>query len=517
MIVVVFGLIASLGTWSTSWYFGSRQATEECHLVRRSTISDTIEEIGTLACANIAPARCQLEGTDNKITFVVKEGETVEAGEVVIRFDQKEVNRKLAIAERALNDLKQKVEQSGNEIDNQESKNRNEISIAGDAVENTRLALREYEECTHGIRILELESRIDESVVDRDKKIEELEALDELVKKGFRTSRQRREKHQLMVKAMSDLERDQRKLIAFTDFEHPQKLSELKQKHRSAIQKLAEAKIDAKLQVDKIEIRQTTDRESFRIVEEDLRKLRQQLAFCEVRSAADGIVAYDRADRYGELNPIAVGKSVISRQGLFYLIDNSRMEVTFTLDETVVQKAREGQRVWVRSRSHPETRLAATLTAISHLAGYSGKDGVRGYQATVSLDPVPEGVELKPGVQADIEILVRFTDNVLTVPVTCIVENGERYFVFVHTVDGFVPKEITLGLYNDVFAEVKSGLREHDSVALYGYRMERQHLPSSFFENSIRKSSLVSETLQRPAMEIGGSPESRNPLTSTGR
>jgi hypothetical protein len=93
---------------------------------------------------------------------------------------------------------------------------------------------------------------------------------------------------------------------------------------------------------------------------------------------------------------------------------------------------------------------------------------VKVYQTYVSIDEPLEG--LRPDMSAEVSIVTdAHRDNVLTIPVQCILgssEPGDNRRVFVSTPQGPVEREITLGLSNDKMVEVKSGLEEGEQVAL---------------------------------------------------
>ena len=76
--------------------------------------------------------------------------------------------------------------------------------------------------------------------------------------------------------------------------------------------------------------------------------------------------------------------------------------------------------------------------------------------------------QLKPDMTAEVTITVDTArEAVLTVPVQSIVggtEMGGKREVFVKTATGYERKPVELGLYNEKFVEIKSGVAEGDEV-----------------------------------------------------
>jgi len=75
------------------------------------------------------------------------------------------------------------------------------------------------------------------------------------------------------------------------------------------------------------------------------------------------------------------------------------------------------------------------------------------------------GNELKPEMYAEVEIASP-ANSVMAVPDDAVVSTGERDIVFVDKGNGvFEPREVTIGVRDGDFREIRSGLREREKVA----------------------------------------------------
>ena len=82
---------------------------------------------------------------------------------------------------------------------------------------------------------------------------------------------------------------------------------------------------------------------------------------------------------------------------------------------------------------------------------------------------------MKPGMSADVELFLARHEDVLTVPVSAVVELDQRFFCWVE-VDGQAERrEVKLGASNDQFIIVETGIAEDDVVVLN---------PSAFIEEA---------------------------------
>ena len=153
------------------------------------------------------------------------------------------------------------------------------------------------------------------------------------------------------------------------------------------------------------------------------------------------------------------------------LYPQKQMSVTISVDETDILSLKEGQEAEIEVSSVSEDIFTGTVTEISKAADTS--TGVTQYSAEVTLDR-EEG--MLAGMTANINVRIEGTENALIIPVDALHQNSASYYVYtaydseVHRYDGRV--EVTIGMQNDDYVEITSGLREGDTV----YYTESQSL-----------------------------------------
>jgi HlyD family secretion protein len=97
------------------------------------------------------------------------------------------------------------------------------------------------------------------------------------------------------------------------------------------------------------------------------------------------------------------------------------------------------------------------------------RDGVPTYKTTLRLtDNVPEGMVLRPGMTADIEIHTDIREDVLFVPQRSVIREGRRMYVRIFDGTTFQERDVTVGLRSsDGTIEITSGLQEGEDVVIY--------------------------------------------------
>jgi hypothetical protein len=98
--------------------------------------------------------------------------------------------------------------------------------------------------------------------------------------------------------------------------------------------------------------------------------------------------------------------------------------------------------------------------------GFWDQRGVKEYETIVRLSDVPPDAGLKPGMTAEVKILVDRLSDVLVVPVQAVAEHAGEHVSYV-VADGTVEQRaVSVGENNDQFIEITGGLCDGERVAL---------------------------------------------------
>jgi HlyD family secretion protein len=128
----------------------------------------------------------------------------------------------------------------------------------------------------------------------------------------------------------------------------------------------------------------------------------------------------------------------------------------------VIDRVRPGLKAIV---TLPERTLEATVSDVASVTRPAGwwTGNVVKYDTVIEL---PEDEGLKPGMSAEIEVILAVHKDILTIPVAAIVETEDGDFCWVQSKDGPQRRILELGDSNDVFIEVIAGLSEGENVVL---------------------------------------------------
>ena len=156
------------------------------------------------------------------------------------------------------------------------------------------------------------------------------------------------------------------------------------------------------------------------------------------------------------------GQYVTANAAVVTLVDLTGLEIKVPLPETDVPRVAAGQSVAVTLDALPGVTLNGKVTWVPPVATIS--QGVVNYPVTIEIAQPDPAVRV--GMTASVGIVVERRDSVLMVPSRAVRTSGRQRSVEV-LVDG-QPTEVpvTLGVSNDSYTEVASGLMEGDVVVL---------------------------------------------------
>jgi len=168
--------------------------------------------------------------------------------------------------------------------------------------------------------------------------------------------------------------------------------------------------------------------------------------------------------------PVKVGNSVIQSNNfndgttIATVANMSDMLFVGKLDETEVGRIKVGMPMDITIGALQDQKLIAKLEYVSP----KGKEenGAIMFEMKAAVK-VPKDVFIRAGYSANAEIVFSKSDNVVTIPESCIEFGGDTAFVYVLKTkepQTFVKKRIAIGLSDGVKIEVKKGLSTKDKI-----------------------------------------------------
>jgi RND family efflux transporter MFP subunit len=198
-------------------------------------------------------------------------------------------------------------------------------------------------------------------------------------------------------------------------------------------------------------------------------KLEKQIANCTLTAPIDGLVVYanDPTRSFGSNQPqVEEGATVRERQKLISIPDIARMQVNAKVHESQIDKITTNMKARLRVDAFADQLLNGTVLDVAPLPDPSNffSSDIKVYTTHIRIDDPLSG--LRPGMTAQVEILVDRRENVLSVPVQAILQYNGKEHVTKKVGDRFARGEVEVGASNEKFVQINKGLAEGDLVVL---------------------------------------------------
>ena len=165
-----------------------------------------------------------------------------------------------------------------------------------------------------------------------------------------------------------------------------------------------------------------------------------------------------------------VGDALSTGSDLCTIYDLSYLEMTINVDELQVSSLKVGQSVQVTADAVKDKTYEGLVTRVSMKGDTSG--GTTTYPVTIRID---ETDGLRPGMNANAEIVVAEAANALTVPNAAIVRGGyvlvtqdspsaSKADTTMEAPEGFVYVAVKTGVSDDDYTQIVSGIQEGDTI-----------------------------------------------------
>lgn len=184
----------------------------------------------------------------------------------------------------------------------------------------------------------------------------------------------------------------------------------------------------------------------------ELNDIKSDSSFYTITSPIDGIVT--------SVN-ISEGDYVRSESTIAKVVNNYEIEFEINVDELDILDLAVGQKAKVTIDAIEETAVTPLEGTVSEIAlEGTTMSSVTSYPVTISLTG---NDDIKMGMNCSAEIIVESAEDVLMVPVEAITSRKGKYYV---TLENNETKEVEVGIYNEDYIEIVSGLNEGDKVIL---------------------------------------------------
>lgn len=411
----------------------------------------------------------EVEGTTT-IIYLIPEGTHVEAGDLVCELESTELVNLQKTQEIAVNDAESLVDQAQKAIEIQTAENESLEAAAILAITLAELDLTAYRDGTFEQTQSQLTGQVALRAEELVRAQENYEFTRRLVNKGLRTQSTLDAQRLAVQQAEHNLSSAQDELMVLEEYTYDRQMAELQALAAESTRERDRVILQGEALVAQLNTEKASLGTKLALEEHDLDRYNRQIAACRLVAPQAGDVVYAnlQGGRWGnESEQIRERGTVQQRQAIINIPDNSQLKVDCNLHESLVGLVRNDLPVRISLDAKSGEIYNGTVYSISSVAqsGDWRNPDRREYKVEIHLtDPAERLAVLRPGLTAKVEIIVDSRQDVLQVPVQCVVGVGNERLAWVMTPNGPEQRTLTLGKANTSHIEIIDGIAEGEEV-----------------------------------------------------
>ncbi len=425
LLIVVVGVLGSAAVLIPGAISNEGPEQRLTHTIERGDLLVSVTEQGTLESSDNTEIKCKVRGS-NTVTWVIESGTIVQPGDELVRLDTKRIEEDVSLGKTNVFEATATMEET-------------KAELAG-----AEIAIDAYLQGRYRSRLKGLESAL--SIAESNlQSAEKMLAHSQLLfKRGYVTDLE------LKGNAFTVTQAKLEKSVAETRIDVLKRFTKAMDMER----------MNGHLTYMSIKLK--ADEAGLRMDEARRDRAQAELENCIIRAEKAGLVIYPTAEAWKNQPDITEGARVVKDQVLLIMPELTKMQVKVGIHESVIDRVRYGMTARIRLPELEFDAKVSSVAAITKPAGWWTGNVVK-YDTIIEL---PNVGGLKPGMTAEVEVIIARHTDVLKVPVAAVVQTEDGDFCWVQTTEATTKIPLLLGDSNDVFVEVKQGLKEGDKVVL---------------------------------------------------
>lgn len=433
--------------------------------VKKSDLNISVTEGGVLKAVDENIVKNLLNG-ESIIISIVNEGTAVKKGDLLVELDPAEAMKLLQSIQLDVETSKSSYITAKNDLLIEESTLESELREAQQAIKFALMDFKKFEQLDRDQQLRDAESKITTEEESLRLSQDKFEWSEKLAAKGFETKNQVDIDRLELNNHQKLLESAKSALKMLDEFDLPKRHVELKSLVTEAEKKHERLIKQGESRMSRANGTLAEAERKLTLNEERLLDIEEQLKHTKLYAPQDGIALYAPPNSYQQPN-IAEGAKVEKNRKLITIPNLQKMKVEVKIPEFHISKIKLKQEAYITLESISDKRYKGIVSKVNPLpdrnnSWYGAKEQFYSTEIIIT-DPLPD---VKPSISARADIIITDLKNIFYIPLHAIRAEKDRYFCYIKNGDEHVKTEIKVGMMNNSFAEITSGVSDGDLVLL---------------------------------------------------
>lgn len=425
-----------------------------------------VRTVGELEAARSLCVSCSIRSDQPKIIDLISDGANVSHNELLVKIDPTPYEKKVEELQSALIEAESQIVSLNQALEWEIEQEMHEAKAAEYEMESAELELNKI---VNGDGPLE-KARLYAAMQKAKVKYEELNSFSEdliaLEEQGFMSPA---EVKQTQKKLLEEKEAYENAALQYESYElhvYPMHVKKAESNLKRLVNKQEEIKKNGNYKIAKAEMALSQAEQQYEQAKRQLRDAQNELALTEIRAPSSGMVVLKEDYRTGQKRKPRVGDTVVRNQTILDLPDMSTMTVKTKVREIDLYKVEIGKPASIEVDAYPNLQFEGKVVFIGILAI---SDAIRpgdekNFEVKVELNKTDP--RLRPGMTSRVIIHAGKVEDTLTVPIHSVFEANKQHYCYVSENGVYSKRPIEIGMNNEQWVAVLSGIQENDRVCL---------------------------------------------------
>lgn len=435
-------------------------------IVEKRAISVGVRATGELETARSVVIASTIKGDQAKLIYLIPEGTDVKVGDLLIKIDSSPFEERLNKIQTQIKEHKSQIEALVQAFEWEKTQTAHEIKAVAHDVETAQM---ELEKLIHGdgpLEIAKLKSATQKSFV----KYEEIrgysEELEKLRQEGFLHPSEIKQAEKKLLEEKESYESAKLQYESYLVHVYPMLAKKAESQYKKAQLTQEDKTKSAEYRIAKATVALNQAKRGLRDLNMQLNDAQKELELTEIKAPGPGMVVHRDEFRMGQRRKPRVGDVLIKNQPLLDLPDLDSMVVKAKVRELDLYKVGIGKQATIQIDAYPQLVLKGQVTAIGVLAMTDHAEGNEEKYFELRISLYEPDKALRPGMTARVIVHAFEKENILTVPVHAVFEDIQQNYCYVQSFLGHEKRSVQIGISNEHYSEIISGLNEGDTICL---------------------------------------------------
>lgn len=425
-----------------------------------------VRTVGELEASRSTSVACTIRNDQPKIIDLISDGAHVNANDLLVKIDPTPYEKKIEELQSAILDAESQLVTLQHALDWEVEQEKHEARTSEYEMETAELELNKI---VNGDGPLE-RARLFAAMQKAEVKYEELNSFsDDLIlleEQGYLNPTEVRQTQKKLQEEKENFENAKLQYESYVKHVFPMQIKKAETAVKRLVNKQEEAKKNNGYKIAKAQMALAHAEQVLEGAKRQYRDAANELKLTEIRAPSSGMVVLKEDYRTGQKRKPRVGDTLVRNQAILDLPDMSTMIVKTKVREIDLYKIDIGKPATIEVDAYPNLSFEGKVVFIGILAisDVLRAGDEKNFEIKVQLSSTDP--RLRPGMTSRVTIHVENVEDSLSVPIHSVFEANKQHFCYVSQNGYYLKKPIEIGMNNEQWVAVRSGIEENERVCL---------------------------------------------------